>query len=150
MCIVFVFRETTQVAIAIGVDRLVRLQIGIPRAIFGLPEITDDSRHITEVVSTAVVLGVVIAELVDKLQIYLTEDGLAIGDAGTIVPVLCRSETIAARVVRGVLCQLEEAHVTIVDRATFSLAPVTVELKGQVTTCRTEFTVELEHSTQIF
>ena len=148
--IVLVLRESAQVAIEIGFDGLIGLQERIPGAVVGFPP--GGRRYdlgLAEVVGAAVALRIVVAELIDELEIDLTEDGLAVGEAGTVVPVLRRSEVIAADEVGGVLGELVELHEAVADGAAFAIAPVAVELEGDVTACGAELTVELEHTAEV-
>ena len=147
MCIVFVFGESAQVVVTIAHDGLIGCQIGVPGAVFGIPDRAQGL--LAEVISAAVALRIVVTVLITELEIHLTEDGFAVGDAGTVVPVLRGGVVIATGDVCGVVCQLIEIHQCIVDRLATAIAPVTIELEGDVTALSVEFAVELQHTAQV-
>ena len=101
MCIVFVFGVSAQVVVKIALDGLIGSQVGIPRAIFRCPDRTHGL--VAEVVGAAITLRIVVTVLITELEIDLTEDGLAIGNAGTVVPVLGGGVVIATGDVAGVV-----------------------------------------------
>ena len=147
MCIVLVFGVSAQVVVTITRDGLIGRQVGVPGAIFGIPDWAQ--RLLAEVVGGSIALRIVVTILITELEIHLTEDGLAIGDAGTVVPVLRGGVVIATGDISGVVCQLIEIHQCIVDRLTAAFAPVSIELNGDVTALGVEFAIELQHTAQV-
>ena len=151
MGIVLIFGETAQIAVEIGSDRLIRSQVGIPRAVFGCPvQSVDGDNCIAEVVGGTIALCIVEAVLIRELEIDLTEDGLAIGDAGTVVPTLRGGDAIAAGIDRRVGGQLIVLQEAVVDRLAGTFVPVAIELEGDVTACVAELTIELQHTSYVF
>ena len=148
MSIVAILGESAQIVVTITLNGLIGSEVGIPCAIIRCPDGT--YWRIAEIVGATIALRIVVTVLIDELEIDLTEDWLAIGEAGTVVPVLGRGVVIATGDVAGVVLILIEHHNSIVDRLASAIAPVTIELEGDVTACGAEFAVELKHTAQVF
>ena len=104
---------------------------------------------VAEIVGSAIALAVLILILVTELEVDLTEDGLAVGETGTIAPIGGWCHTIAADGLYRVRRKLVIAQIAVSDALAGSIAPVTIELECDVTAIGTEATIELEHTPHI-
>ena len=106
-------------------------------------------REGAEVVGGAVALVVLVLILIAELEVDLAEDGFAVGRTKAVAPVLRGGLTITLNNLRRVSKQLVITQIAIGDALTGTIAPVSIDLEGQVTTSGTEFAVELQHTTHI-
>ena len=152
MNIVLIFRLTTQFHILIHIKRISQsTQICIPVTI---------GRNNTGIVDTCQTIGSTIALRkavlvgIAELQVHLTHDWLAVGHSGAIAPSILRRHTVTVglfdRVARAkIVHQLEHLREVIAHRLAPALAPVTIQLQGDVTSLVIQTSVELQHTTEV-
>ena len=155
MDIVLIFRLTTQFHILIHIKRISQsTQICIPVTI------GRNNTNNTGIVDTCQTIGSTIAlrkavlVCIAELQVHLTHDRLTVGHSRTIAPAILWRHTITIglfdRVARTqIVHQLEHLREVIAHRFAPTLAPVTIQLQGDVTPSVVQASVELQHTTEI-
>ena len=126
---------------------------GIPVAVSGGDVRKDVLRQMAEVVSLAVALVLVIAQLVVCLQVSPLPKRLAVGGAEHIAAVVGRGCVVAGSVVGGVATGLvlDEIEVDVVVRGILVLAVASAgfDAEGYVASMRIQTAVELQHAPRI-
>ena len=149
MDVVLVFGESALVEILIGIEvgDTEMAEIAVPRTVIGIPGI--ELGQAAEVVGAAVALLVTILVLVTELEVGSGEDGLAVGEAGAVVPVLGGGDGVAVDGVASDDARLEVVDVAVADGAALAVAPACIQLDGDVAAIIAETAVELQHTVQI-